>query len=163
MSPRAAWRLESLGFQNVYDYKPGKLDWMAAGLPTEGAHTSKRRAGDLAKKDVPTCTMDEKLVDVRKRVKDAVVVVNEHNIVMGILRSKELQQDGNLTIEKAMHSGPSTFRPYVTAAEMAEFMVGHELECSPITTSDGKLVGLLYQADAVRAAAEEAAHRPEHA
>src|SRR6267378_4307681 len=102
MSPRAAWRLESLGFQNVYDYKPGKLDWMAAGLPTEGAHTSKRRAGDLAK-------MDEKLVDVRKRVKDAVVVVNEHNIVMGILRSKELQQDGNLTIEKAMHSGPSTF------------------------------------------------------
>jgi Mg/Co/Ni transporter MgtE len=154
MSPRAAWRLESLGFHNVYDYKPGKLDWMAAGLPTEGAHTSKPRAGELATKDVPTCTMDEKLVDVRERVKDAVVVVNEHNIVMGILRSKELQQDGTLTIENAMHPGPSTFRPYVTAAEMAEFMVRHELECSPITTSDGKLVGLLYRADAMRAAAE---------
>ena len=53
-----------------------------------------------------------------------------------------------------MRQGPSTFRPYVSAREMADFMTGHKLECSPITTSDGKLVGLLYQADAVRAAAE---------
>ena len=36
MSPRAACRLESLGFGEVYDYVAGKLDWMAAGLPTEG-------------------------------------------------------------------------------------------------------------------------------
>ena len=155
MSPRAAWRLESLGFQNVYDYEGGKLDWMAAGLPTEGAHTKATRAGDLAKKDAPTCTIDEKLGDVRSRVKDAVVVVNEHQIVMGILRTKELEQDRNLTIEEAMHPGPSTFRPYVPAAEMADFMVSHQLECSPITTSEGKLVGLLYRADAVRAAAKE--------
>ena len=162
MSPRAAWRLESLGFQNVYDYEGGKLDWMAAGLPTEGADTKRMRAGDLAKKDAPTCTLDEKLGDVRARVKDAVVVINEHNIVMGILRSKELEQDGNLTIEQAMHPGPSTFRPYVTAADMADFMVGHHLECSPITTSEGKLVGLLYQADAVQAA-KEGAHSPEGA
>jgi rhodanese-related sulfurtransferase len=31
MSPRAASRLESLGFTEVYDYIDGKLDWMAAG------------------------------------------------------------------------------------------------------------------------------------
>src|SRR4029077_17627494 len=98
---------------------------MAAGLPTEGADVKRKRAGDLAKKDAPTCTMDEKLGDVRARVKDAVVVINEHNIVMGILRSQELEQDGNLTIEQAMHHGPSTFRPYVTAADTADFMVGH--------------------------------------
>jgi CBS domain protein len=157
MSPRAAWRLESLGFKHVHDFEGGKLDWMAAGLPTEGTDTKRPRAGDLAKKDAPTCTMDENLGDVRRRVKDAVVVVNAHGIVMGILRSQELQQDGELTIEKAMHTGPSTFRTYGTAAEMAEFMVSHQLESSPITTSDGKLVGLIYQADAVRAAAKEVA------
>ena len=157
MSPRAAWRLESLGFKTVLDYKAGKLDWIAAGLPTEGSQTKKPRAGDLSKKDAPTCTMGEKLGDVRRRVKDAVVVVNEHNVVMGILRSEELQRDGDLTIEKAMLPGPSTFRPYVTAGEMAEFMNEHELDSSPITTSDGKLVGLLYRADAVQAAAKEAA------
>ena len=131
---------------------------MAAGLPTEGRNAQKPRAGDLAMKDSPTCTMDEKLAAVRDRVgklgRDAVVVVNEHNVVLGLLREKELQQDGDLTIEQAMRPGPSTFRPYVSAREMADFMTGHKLECSPITTSDGKLVGLLYQADAVRAAAE---------
>ncbi len=51
MSPRAAWRLESLGFHDVYDYVDGKLDWMAAGLPTEGTNAEHPRAGDLARKD----------------------------------------------------------------------------------------------------------------
>jgi len=32
MSPRAASRLESLGFRDVYDYAAGKADWFAAGL-----------------------------------------------------------------------------------------------------------------------------------
>src|SRR6266851_10124929 len=54
MSPRAAWRLESLGCEKVYDYVTGKLDWMAAGLPTEGTNRQKPRAGDAARKDTPT-------------------------------------------------------------------------------------------------------------
>jgi len=49
-----------------------------------------------------------------------------------------------------MRPGPSTFRPYVSLHEMAHFMEEHDLESSPVTTSDGKLVGLLYRADAVR-------------
>src|SRR5712691_518454 len=38
MSPRAAWRLERLGFTPVYDYALGKVDWMAAGLPSVRPH-----------------------------------------------------------------------------------------------------------------------------
>jgi predicted transcriptional regulator len=99
--------------------------------------------------------MDEKLGAVRERVeklgRDAAVVINEHRVVMGLLRAKELQQDGDLTIEQAMRPGPSTYRPYVPAAEMAEVMTSHKIDCSPITTSDGKLVGLLYREDAARA------------
>jgi len=34
-SPRAARRLEALGYENVFDYEEGKQDWIAAGLPTE--------------------------------------------------------------------------------------------------------------------------------
>ncbi len=34
MSPRAAARLETLGFSRVYDYVGGKRDWLAAALPT---------------------------------------------------------------------------------------------------------------------------------
>jgi CBS domain-containing protein len=156
MSPRAAWRLESLGFTEVYDYTVGKLDWMAAGLPTEGTNAGLPRAGTLARKDTPTCGLEENLGAVRDRVHalgwDAVVVVNQERIVFGLLRAKELALDGDQPIAKAMRPGSSTFRPYVLAKEMAHAMVEHKLESSPITTSDGRLVGLLLQKDVVAAA-----------
>jgi len=151
MSPRAAWRLETLGFGDVYDYIDGKVDWMAAGLPTEGTNTQKPRAGDIARKDVPTCGLTEKLGEVATRVRalgwDAVVVVNEQRVVLGLLRTKELAADQKQSIEKAMRPGPSTFRPYVSLHDMLHFMIDHKLESSPITTSDGRLVGLLMQKD----------------
>ena len=40
MSPRAAARLESLGFRQVYDYVAGEADWFASGLPMEGANVA---------------------------------------------------------------------------------------------------------------------------
>ena len=151
MSPRAAWRLESVGFAEVYDYTVGKLDWMAAGLPTEGTNAKRPRTGDLARKDTPTCKVEERLSEVRDRVHalgwDAVVVVNDERVVFGLLRAKELALDGDQLIAQAMRPGPSTFRPYVLAEEMAHSMIEHKLESSPITTSDGRLVGLLLQKD----------------
>ena len=36
MSPRAACRLDALGFNQVYDYTLGFADWKAAGEPIEG-------------------------------------------------------------------------------------------------------------------------------
>ena len=65
MSPRAAWRLESFGFTDVYDYAAGKLDWLAAGLPTEGTNAERPRAADVARRDVPTCHLEEGLGDVQ--------------------------------------------------------------------------------------------------
>ena len=155
MSPRAAWRLETLGFGEVYDYVDGKLDWMAAGLPTEGTNAMQPRAGDTARKDVPTCGLKERLGDVRERVAvqgwDSVVVVNEDRVVLGLLRSKELAKDSDQLIEQVMRPGPSTFRPFVSLNEMAQFMIEHKIENAPITTSDGRLVGLLVYKDVVEA------------
>jgi len=34
-SPRAAERMEALGYDRVYDYAAGKRDWRQAGLPIE--------------------------------------------------------------------------------------------------------------------------------
>ncbi len=136
----------------------GKLDWLAAGLPTEGSNAFHPRAGDVAGHDVPTCKLDERLGEVRERVRaagwDACVVVNESRVVLGLLRSRELRSDPDLRIEEAMRPGPSTFRPHVSIEDMAKFMTEHDLVNSPITTSDGRLVGLLRRVDAVRVAAE---------
>src|SRR5260370_13371980 len=93
MAPRAAWRLETLGFGGVYDYVDGKNGWMAAGLPTEGTNAEHPRAGDVARKDVPTCGLKEKLGDVKARVRaqgwDAVVVDNDQRGVFRLLRSNK--------------------------------------------------------------------------
>jgi predicted transcriptional regulator len=165
LSPRAAWRLESFGFREVYDYVAGKLDWLAAGLPTEGELANLPRAGTVARHDVPTCTMDERLGDVRERTRDAdwdaCVVVNEERVVMGLLRSRELDRgEPDRRIEEAMRPGPSTFRPHVPIDEMASYMIRHDLESAPISSSDGRLVGLLRRQDAAKVAME--LHEREH-
>jgi len=158
MSPRAAWRLESLGFTSVYDYVAGKLDWLAAGLPTRGSNADRPRAGDVARRDVPTCRLDDRLANVRDRVGaagwNACVVVNDERVVLGLLRAAELRADPSLRIEEAMRPGPSTFRPFVSIDDMATFMTEHDLEASPVTTSDGRLVGVLRKEDAVKVAHE---------
>jgi Mg/Co/Ni transporter MgtE len=151
-----------MGFTEVSDYVGGKLDWMAAGLPTEGTNAQRPRAGAVARGDAPTCRLDETLGPVRERVRaagwKACVVVNGERVVLGLLREEELEGDPDQRIEQAMRPGPSTFRPFVLAEELAHYMAEHELPNAPITTSDGRLVGLLTLEDAARVAHE--AHGP---
>ena len=40
-----------MGFRDVSDYVDGKVDWMAAGLPTEGTNAQRPRAGTVARRD----------------------------------------------------------------------------------------------------------------
>ena len=148
----------------MYDYKAGKLDWAAAGLPTEGTLAERPRAGNVARRDVPTCRPDETLGSIKERVRasgfEVCVVVNEERIVLGLLRQQQLAGPDDQPAERAMRPGPSTFRPNVGIMEMAEYMVEHDVASAPITTSDGGLVGLLLRDDALRTALE--AHRREH-
>jgi CBS domain-containing protein len=162
MAPRAAARLESLGFDKVHEYKAGKLDWLAAGLPTEGDNNNCPRAGDASRKDVIVCGLKDRVGDVRGRARaagwDLAVVVNDARIVLGMLWSKQLDlDDTTLTAEQAMRPGPSTYRAYVPIKEMADHLVEHDRDSVPITSSDGKLVGILYKAEAVRLAASATA------
>src|SRR5487761_291508 len=157
MAPRAAARLESLGFDGVHEYKAGKLDWLAAGLPTEGENSRCPRAGEASRKDAAVGGLKDRLGDVRADAArsglEVAEVVDGGQVVLGLLRSKQLEMNPALTVEQVMRPGPSTFRPYVSMKEMAGFMVEHSLENVPITTSDGKLVGVLLKSDATRMAA----------
>lgn len=53
-----------------------------------------------------------------------------------------------------MRVGPSTYRPDVTAREMLARMRERNLHTAPVTTSDGRLVGLVRRADITKAAKE---------
>jgi hypothetical protein len=96
MSARAAWRLEELGFTDVYDYVASKVDWFANGLPREGKSAGAPWAGDLVRDDVSTCSPSDRLGDVRERVVaagyDLCPVVNEHQVMVGLLRGDGPQQ-----------------------------------------------------------------------
>jgi Mg/Co/Ni transporter MgtE len=140
----------------VFDYVEGKLDWLSAGLPTEGTNAERPRAGDVARRDAPTCRLHEPIGEVRERVAadawNACVVVNDEHIVLGLLREGELQRGKDEPVEQIMRPGPSTFRPHVPIEELAHHMLQHDRSSSPITTSDGRLLGLLRVEDAVHAA-----------
>src|SRR5258708_4700054 len=147
MAPRAAARLESLGFDGVHEYKAGKLDWLAAGLPTEGENSKCPRAGEASRKDTTVCGLKDRVGDVRDRATqsglEVAVVVDAQHIVLGLLRSKQLEMDPDLTAEQAMRPGPSTFRPYVSMKEMADHMVEHSLDSAPTSLPSDVVIGAL--------------------
>ena len=151
LSARAAWVLESFGFERVYDYVAGKQDWFAFGLPMEGEEAGEPRAGDRAARDVPTCGPSERIGAVRARVRaagwDTCVVVNERRIVLGLLRPRAMESAAEACVEDVMELGPVSARPDATLAEMREHFERLDLESSPITTSYGELVGLLRRED----------------
>lgn len=156
MSPRAAWRLESLGFADVYDYTAGKKDWLAWGLPREGRMAEVPTVGEVARRDVPTCGLADRIADVQARAQAAgfaaCVVVNERRVVLGLLRSRELEADPAATAEQVMQAGPATYRLDVPAREAGARMRQRGVEALPVTTPDGVLVGLLRREDAEGAA-----------
>ena len=152
MSPRAAWRLESLGFTRVYDYLPGKADWFAAGLPREGTRASIPRAGDVARRDEVTCRLGDRVGDVAERVRAAgqpwCLVLNDGDIVLGRLRGAALDADLDALVEDVMESGPTTTRPDTEVEALNERLRGGDVSSIVITTSDGRLVGTFTVGDA---------------
>lgn len=154
MSPRAAARLEALGFREVYDYEAGKADWSAFGLPREGAAASVPRAGDVARADVPTCALDDDLREVRAKARasgsEICFVVDERRVVLGRLGRSALTADDAASVEEAMTAGPSTVRPDLRLEQVLERMQRLNLTGYPVTTPDGRLVGLIKRAEAER-------------
>ena len=154
MSPRAAARLATLGFR-VYDYVAGKADWGSFNLPLDGRAGTETRAGAHARRGVPTCRLTEALRSVCERVEragwDTCFVVDETGIVVGRLGRSALGREQDVSVEEAMTPGPGTIRPSARLNAMVKRMREHDLASLPVTTSDGRLVGLLVREDAKRA------------
>src|SRR5919197_3269032 len=162
MSPRAAWRLESIGFTQVHDYVAGKADWGSAELPLEGTRGSETRVGAHIRRDVPTCRLDEQLSEVRARVRaagsDTCFVVTNEQVVLGRLGRAALAGEDDIGVEQAMSAGPSTVRPSFELERAVERMRTQNLPTLPVTTSEGRLLGLLERATAELAFRELTRH-----
>jgi hypothetical protein len=150
MSPRAACRLERLGFGPVHDYTAGKADWRAAGLPTEGRPQPARvlAAADPAPM---TCGPDELVADVVERLGRAgravCVVVDSNGVVCGRLRLDKLIFSDPRVAEAVMEPGPATVRADAPLGDTLARMANRHVTSLLVTTPAGVLLGELRPAD----------------
>jgi CBS domain-containing protein len=107
---------------------------------------------------VSNCAPAEKVGTARERVRKAgcgrCLVVSKERVVLGLLREKEFSADPKISTEEAMRNGPATFRANEPVRETAERMRDCGASAVLVTTSDGRLVGLLYREDAEHWAVE---------
>lgn len=148
----------SLGFSRVYRYTAGKEDWIAFDLPTEGKDAEKPTAGDVARRDPPTCALTDRVGEVRERTHAAgwtsCIVVDDRNIVLGRVRSKDLDGDPDQTAESVMEAGPTTERPSEPLEALIQRMQQKRVASVVVSTPDGRLIGVLPREDGEKRLAE---------
>jgi len=146
VSPRAACRLESLGFTDVFDYVGGKRDWAGGGLPIEGRKAQEPRIGSLARRDVPTARLADKVGDIARRAEGSgshiAVVVTAGGVVLGILDPEALEISSRASVEDVMRPGPATYRPDVPVQELLEKLAPKHLRRALVATPEGRLLGV---------------------
>jgi rhodanese-related sulfurtransferase/CBS domain-containing protein len=149
LSARGAHRLETLGFTDVYHYTASKAAWLASGLPVEGTVPAASRAGSIARRDVPRCSLGEKVGDVRERFDDAglCVVVDDEDVVLGVVREEVTGLPDETLVDEVLQPGPPTARPSITADELARNLDQDARPHILVTTLEGRLVGLIRRTD----------------
>lgn len=141
-----------MGFPRVYRYAPGKADWRAAGLPMEGTKARQLRAIDVVRRDPPTCRVGDPVGEAARAAEEGglpvCLVLNDQGIVVGRLRRDALGAERGLRVEKVMEEGPTTIRADEELAKLVERMQRRKVGSIVVTDPDGRLIGILYRADA---------------
>jgi CBS domain-containing protein len=150
MSPRAAWQLEAMGFSEVYDFVDGKIEWISHGLPVEGTGPHFAVAGEVADRDaVLVCPVGDTLGEVARALDtvphDYCVVLNDHDIVLGRMRKKDLHGSKETAVEHIMEPGPTTVRGTEPAKGLLERMRKKNVPAVIVTTNKGRLMGSVTQ------------------
>ena len=149
LGPRAAARLETLGFSEVYEYSAGKDDWLSAGGDSEGTKSDEPTAIDAAK-DVPVSRLNDDISIVKELVQHSgvVAVVNDDGVVMGQLNGSASSAGADDTIESIMEDGPVTVRPSERIEDVVDRMNTNKVETLLVTDPKGYLLGIVHKEDA---------------
>jgi rhodanese-related sulfurtransferase/CBS domain-containing protein len=163
LSPRAACQLETLGFTRVYDYTPGKIDWLAHNLPVERERPV-AIVGEQLRLDVVRSALADPVTEVGARIDASpygfAVVLSATGVVLGRLRASDIRAHPEGSAEELMERGPRTFRPDTTVAELLQRLRDRDLATAIVTTPDGELLGVVLRSDLEPNAGAEGAHEP---
>jgi rhodanese-related sulfurtransferase len=150
MSPRAAARLDRLGFE-VYDYALSKVDWMAHGLPMEGTAAARPTALSFAREDVATCALDDRAGEIMQSIDSSpygFALALADRIVLGRIRRSHLDDaSDDASAEALMEPGPSTTRPHTDPDELAKQLQRSGANTAILTTPAGELLGVVQRID----------------
>ncbi|MBW3662735.1 MAG: CBS domain-containing protein [Actinobacteria bacterium] len=149
MSPRAAWRLEQYGFEEVYEYTGGKEDWLAAGREVEGDQQGRPLLAELARTDVAECQLDDRAGDVLDRIGDLgfALVLGDERVVLGKLLRRHAESDPDAAVKDVLVEGPTTVRASEDPVGLLERMRRAETGSVIVTTKEGRLIGVAVTAD----------------
>ncbi|HEX9316492.1 MAG TPA: CBS domain-containing protein [Actinomycetota bacterium] len=124
----------------------GKRDWAGGGLPIEGRKAQEPRIGSLARRDVPTARLGDKVGDIARSAEgrgyDLAVVVTPDGVVLGILDPEALVVSSSAKVEDVMRPGPATFRPDVPVQELLEKLAPKHVRRALVATPEGRLLGV---------------------
>lgn len=139
-----------MGFSQVYDFVGGKLEWLSYGLPMEGKGPHYAVAGEVADRDgVLTCHLGNRVGEVAHELETVphhyCVVLNDHDIVLGRMRKKDIRGPGDAPVEHVMEPGPTTVRPNEPAKGLLQRMEQRGVPAVIVTSNKGQLMGVVTQ------------------
>jgi len=141
----------------VYRYAAGKVDWLSAGLPSEGELANELRIRDIVNRQIATCRLGQRIGELHLE-DDLCVVLNEAEIIMGDLRDKALRADPSTPVEQVMDPGVSTYRPNISVREIAHHLLESGAQRVLVSDGESRLIGWTSRKDAEQALDEHRGH-----
>jgi CBS domain-containing protein len=146
------------GFDDVYDYVFGKVDWLAHNLQVEGERPTPPTAGRLMHDDAVRCAPTDRVVDVLAAVERSpypfALVTGPRDVLLGRVPRSTLRDAPDGPVGEIMQLGPATVRPHRSAHDAADRLAKKDLRWAIVTTPEGRLLGVASREDLERAASD---------
>jgi CBS domain-containing protein len=108
----------------------------------------------VVQREVPTCRLEDDLKSALARARaagwESCAVVNATGVVLGRVRVGAVDGDPGQSIDAVMEAGPGTVRPSEELEGLVARMQKKGINQILVTTSDGRLVGIMRRDDAER-------------
>ncbi len=140
----------------MYDYVPGKVDWLANGLKVEGEAADPPTVGRVMRDDVLRCAPTDRAGAVLESIEESpypfALVTSAGGVVLGRVRASRLDPRSEEPVWDIAEPGPKTFRPHRSAENVARQLAEKDLRWAIVTTPEGRLLGVASREDLERAA-----------
>jgi CBS domain-containing protein len=133
---------------------PGKVDWLAHGLPVEGDRPDAPIVGRVMRGDAALCRPSDRITDVRDSIKRSpypfALIISDDRTLLGRAPSSALEPVADGPVWDVAEPGPKTFRPHVPAEKVAQVLADKGLRWAIVTTPEGRFLGVASREDLAR-------------